>query len=217
METPINPKFMALAYALILLRKEGYPCVFYGDLYGLCEPHSSPPTCWGKLPDLVLARKLFAYGIQTDYFEKNDCIGWIRSGVSEDGKNSGLAIVMSWQQDKTTMRAKSDAMDRIRKAFKKSDRSVSPVTDPINSEDTRVQQRQPHSPRVRMKVGREKANQTWRDLLGWEWADVPIDSEGFGVFPCQSNSLAVFTAADAKGRNRFPVQFDHDIYQKGLE
>ena len=63
-----------------------------------------------------------------------------------------------------------------------------------------------------MRVGREHAGETWRDLLGWEWADVTVDSEGFGVFPCQPNSLAVFTVADAEGRHRFPVQFDQNIY-----
>ena len=31
--------FKPLAYALILLRRDGYPCVFYGDYYGI--PHDN--------------------------------------------------------------------------------------------------------------------------------------------------------------------------------
>src|SRR6202044_1377600 len=63
-ETPIEPFFKPLAYALILLRQEGYPELFYGDLYGMKGEHPEPPSCKGKLPDLALARKLYAYGEQ---------------------------------------------------------------------------------------------------------------------------------------------------------
>jgi alpha-amylase len=34
LEAPVEPWFKPIAYALILLREEGYPCVFYPDLYG---------------------------------------------------------------------------------------------------------------------------------------------------------------------------------------
>ena len=30
----VEPWFKPLAYALILLRREGYPCIFYADYYG---------------------------------------------------------------------------------------------------------------------------------------------------------------------------------------
>lgn len=211
METPIKPTFMALAYALILLRQDGYPCVFYGDLYGLCEPHPSPPTCWGKLPDLVLARKLYAYGTQNDYFERKDCIGWVRNGLSEDLRKSGLAVVMSWQRELVARPSRPGALDRIRQAFQKPKNEDPSAEDSFLSENVASQQPKPPSPRIRMNVGREHAAQVWRDLLGWEWADVTIDAEGFGVFPCQPNSLAVFTSIDAEGRDRFPLQFDHKI------
>ncbi|KAF2234545.1 glycoside hydrolase family 13 protein [Viridothelium virens] len=214
METLVKPTFMALAYALVLLRRDGYPCIFYGDLYGLCDPHPSPPTCWGKLPDLVLARRLYAYGTQTDYFESKNCIGWVRSGASEGSKQSGLAIVMSWQQKHPPSGKGVAAMDRIRQAFQKSNQAEPPSRDMKTSNATISQQPKPPSPRIRMRVGHEHAGQTWRDLLGWEWADVIIDSEGFGVFPCQPNSLAVFTATDAEGREKFPVNFSHNIYEK---
>ena len=34
LEAPVMSWFKGIAYALILLRDEGYPCVFYPDLYG---------------------------------------------------------------------------------------------------------------------------------------------------------------------------------------
>ena len=34
LEAPVEPWFKPLAYALILLREQGVPCVFYPDLYG---------------------------------------------------------------------------------------------------------------------------------------------------------------------------------------
>ncbi|KAL8694917.1 MAG: hypothetical protein Q9218_000488 [Villophora microphyllina] len=91
---PINPFFTPLAYALILLRDSGYPCVFYGDLYGIKDPKNPfPPSCGGKLPDLCLARKLYAYGEQKDYFDRPQCIGWTRLGTWD--RPWGLAVVMS--------------------------------------------------------------------------------------------------------------------------
>lgn len=45
LESWVNPQFKPLAYALILLRPEGYPCVFYGDL---CT-FFSPTCCSEKL------------------------------------------------------------------------------------------------------------------------------------------------------------------------
>lgn len=85
--------FKPLAYALILLRVDGYPCVFYGDLYGIKGHQTFPPSCSGALPSLILARKLYAYGEQTDYFDKPNCIGWTRSGTHD--RRSGCAVVMS--------------------------------------------------------------------------------------------------------------------------
>ncbi|TDZ37053.1 Glucan 1,4-alpha-maltohexaosidase [Colletotrichum spinosum] len=92
MDTPIAAGFMPLAYSLLLLRRDGHPCVFFGDLYGTSEPFPEAPA--QHLPDLMLARKLYAYGKQTDYFDKADCVGWVRQGTEE--RPDGLAVVMSW-------------------------------------------------------------------------------------------------------------------------
>lgn len=94
MDTPICLEFMPLAYSLILLRRDGQPCVFFGDLYGTSDPYPEPPV--KDLPNILLARKLYAYGAQRDYFDRHDCIGWVRRGDEE--RPAGLAVIMSWTQ-----------------------------------------------------------------------------------------------------------------------
>ncbi|KAK5082705.1 hypothetical protein LTR05_006585 [Lithohypha guttulata] len=71
--------FIPLAYALILLREAGYPTTGLG----LAK----------QIADLAMARKYFAYGTQTDYFNDADAIGWARQGSSDHPE--GLAVVMS--------------------------------------------------------------------------------------------------------------------------
>lgn len=93
LEASIEPFFKPLAYALILLRFDGYPCLFYGDLYGIKGEHPFPPSCGGALPNLALARKLYAYGVQQDYFDYATCIGWVRYGTWD--RKFGCAVVMS--------------------------------------------------------------------------------------------------------------------------
>ncbi|KAL5341192.1 glycoside hydrolase superfamily [Aspergillus crustosus] len=95
MDTPVASSFKPLAYALTLLRKEGTPTLFYGDLYGIRKNVSPPltPACQGKLPVLARARKLFAYGEQQDYFDSPNCIGFVRYGNA--AHRAGLACVLS--------------------------------------------------------------------------------------------------------------------------
>jgi alpha-amylase len=42
---------------------------------------------------MLLARKLFAYGAQDDYFDHPNCIAWIRHG--DEYHPGGLAVIMS--------------------------------------------------------------------------------------------------------------------------
>ncbi|KAL2846171.1 glycoside hydrolase superfamily [Aspergillus pseudoustus] len=96
MDTPIARSFKPLAYAITLLRKEGKPSLFYGDVYGINahgKHRATPPACEGKLPILALARSLFAYGEQQDYFDAPNCIGFVRYGNAHHP--SGLACLMS--------------------------------------------------------------------------------------------------------------------------
>ncbi|KAH7094554.1 alpha amylase [Paraphoma chrysanthemicola] len=97
MDTPICEGFMPHAYSLLLLRRDGIPCVFFGDMYGIAGPYPEAPTCFGRLPDLMLARQLYAHGPQVDYFERKDCIGWTRQGDLDN--SNGYAIILSWNWD----------------------------------------------------------------------------------------------------------------------
>ena len=92
--------FIPLAYTLILLRESGYPCIFYGDLYGIKGGVPNDwrgPSCGGKIPDLTLARKLYGYGEQNDYFDNPNLIGWVRRGTWD--KPAGCAVVLSNAQE----------------------------------------------------------------------------------------------------------------------
>ena len=83
------------AYAVILLRPQGYPCVFYGDYYGLDarEGRNIQPVI-----DIMLKlRHECLYGIQRDYFDDSSIVGWTMEGDGEH-KNSGLVVIMT---DKT--------------------------------------------------------------------------------------------------------------------
>jgi alpha-amylase len=102
LEAPVEPWFKPLAYAVLLLRATGYPCVFYPDLYGAKYTDKGHD---GKeyeiylpgvaaIEKLLPARKLFAYGEQRDYFDDPNCIGWTREGDGEH-PGSGCAVVLS--------------------------------------------------------------------------------------------------------------------------
>lgn len=98
-QAPIAPYFVPIAYALILLRANaGHPCVFYSDLYGSSgrDGRSIPPTSGGLvLPKIMLARVLYAYGTQIDYFDKPHCIGFTRLGHKSQSGGAGLAVLIS--------------------------------------------------------------------------------------------------------------------------
>ncbi len=87
--------FKLPAYSIILLRDEGYPCVFYGDFYGI--KHNNIEKIEG-LKEMITIRKEKAYGKQNDYFDDPNCIGWTREGDEEHMK-SGVAAVISNKYD----------------------------------------------------------------------------------------------------------------------
>ncbi len=92
LQSEIQPWFKPLAYALILLRESGIPCVFYGDYYGVGG--NSENSIKSKLNPILVARKNYAYGKQIDYFDDEHIIGWVREGDKEH-KDSGLVVIMS--------------------------------------------------------------------------------------------------------------------------
>jgi len=102
LEAPVDPWFKPAAYALILLREAGYPCVFYPDLYGAeytdkgrdGNEYTIVMPALESLPMLLKLRKETAYGTQRDYLDHPNCIGWTREGEA-DMKGSGCAVILS--------------------------------------------------------------------------------------------------------------------------
>ena len=92
LESWVADWFKPHSYSLILLRKDGNPCVFYGDYYGI--PEKGIPAKNELLDKLLKVRKYFAYGDQEDYLISNNVIGFTRKGDYEHS-DSGLAVVMS--------------------------------------------------------------------------------------------------------------------------
>ncbi|KAL6251934.1 hypothetical protein RBB50_002144 [Rhinocladiella similis] len=101
---PVEEWFIPLAYAIILLRQGGTPCVFWGDVFGIHGPRPRLPACGGKLTRLVVARKLYAYGQQRDYLDSEDCIGWTRPGHKSKSNGAGLAVLMTNSWDRKSKR-----------------------------------------------------------------------------------------------------------------
>jgi len=102
LEAPIEDWFKPLAYALLLLRENGYPCVFYPDLYGARykdtghdgkEYEISLPVV-PHIQTMMIARKRFAYGVQRDYLDHANCIGWTREG-NDEHPGSGCAVLLT--------------------------------------------------------------------------------------------------------------------------
>ncbi len=92
LESFVQSWFKPLAYALILLRKDGYPCVFLGDYYGIGGDNPQPGMQW-TIDQLLDVRRDFAYGTQDDYFDDENVVGWVRHG--DEHHPDGCAVIMS--------------------------------------------------------------------------------------------------------------------------
>lgn len=91
LESQVQSWFKPLAYGLILLMKEGYPCIFYGDYYGMGDKQSPHKT----IIDMLLGiRRQYAYGDQNSYFDHPNTAGFVRLGDAEH-PGSGLALLIS--------------------------------------------------------------------------------------------------------------------------
>ncbi len=102
LESVVEGWFKPLAYALILLRREGYPCIFYADYYGAHYKDRGKDgqeyEIWLDshqflIDKMLVARQTFAYGDQYDYFDHANTIGWTRLGTEEHP--GGMAVVLS--------------------------------------------------------------------------------------------------------------------------
>lgn len=94
--SPVADWFKPIAYAFILLRREGYPCVFHGDYVG--NDGAQKLVSHQTVIDAMLAaRAQYVYGDQHDYFERPTCVGWLTTG---DAEHPGvMAVVASTADD----------------------------------------------------------------------------------------------------------------------
>jgi alpha-amylase len=108
LESVVEPWFKPLAYALVLLRREGYPCVFHADYYG------AEYEDWGRdgnrhrivmpshrflIDKFLEARRQHAWGPQVDYLDHWNRVGWVRLG--DDKHRKPMAVLMSDGQEGT--------------------------------------------------------------------------------------------------------------------
>lgn len=83
--------FKEIAYSIILLREEGYPCVFYGDYYGLNgeQPFDGIKDTINKL---ISIRQNYCFGEQDDYLEDSNRIGWVRRGTDQNPAKAAIVV-----------------------------------------------------------------------------------------------------------------------------
>lgn len=93
LESFVEDWFKPLAYSFVLLRLEGFPCLFYGDYYGIQGEHPIEGKADAYLDKLLYLRCNHAYGVQNDYFDHPNCVGWTREGNEEHPY--GMAVIMS--------------------------------------------------------------------------------------------------------------------------
>lgn len=97
LESYILPWFREHSYALIMLRNQGYPCVFYGDYYGIPHDLIKP---MGNMKTLLRLRNKLAYGEIHEYFNHSKIIGWTLEGIDKIPE-SGLAVIMTVEKGGT--------------------------------------------------------------------------------------------------------------------
>ncbi len=99
-ESHVEEWFKPLAYAFILLRQNGYPCLFFPDYYGSQDWdelgrrwHHATQSGKDYLELLLKLRKQFALGEERYYSDKN-VAGWIRMGFVPGAKGA-MAVVIN--------------------------------------------------------------------------------------------------------------------------
>ncbi len=91
LESWVDPWFKEMAYALILLRKDGYPCVFYGDYFGI-DYQEDYTGVKDEINRLMFLRQHYCFGDQDDYFQEANLIGWVRHGDAEHPAKAAIVL-----------------------------------------------------------------------------------------------------------------------------
>ncbi|HEY4221380.1 MAG TPA: alpha-amylase [Myxococcota bacterium] len=102
LESTVEAWFKPLAYAFILLRRDGYPCIFAADYFGAeyedfgrdGNKYKITMASHRWLIDKFLAaRRDYAWGPQVDYFDDFNRVGWTRLGDFRHDR--AMAVLMS--------------------------------------------------------------------------------------------------------------------------
>ncbi|KAL5485987.1 hypothetical protein ACEPAI_7031 [Sanghuangporus weigelae] len=176
LESWVYPGFKLQAYALILLRMDGFPCIFYGDLYPDNECYD--PRIGPKLKLLIQARKNFAYGSTTDYFQYKDCIGFVRSG---DARHPGCAVII-----RSSIGTGEAMSETATSGVGTADDHNGKLEGAENIQGLRM--KAPSS--LRKKTS--EAPVKYRDLLREDSNTVSVSNDGYALFPCPIGTVAIW-------------------------
>ena len=92
LESTIEEWFKPAAYALILLRQTGLPCIFYGDYYGISGEFAQQDF-QDDIDKLLFLRQAAVYGKEMNYFDNPNCIGW--SYLGDEEHPTSLAVLIN--------------------------------------------------------------------------------------------------------------------------
>ncbi|GAC1451935.1 MAG: alpha-amylase [Chitinophagaceae bacterium] len=125
LESTVDFWFKPLANAIILLREQGLPCVFYASVYeGKYLDHKNGEEIYielNKVPgieEMMKVRARLAYGQQRDYFDHGNVVGWTREGYPEQPE-SGCAVLLSngGEGEKKMSMGKANAGRKLRAIY----------------------------------------------------------------------------------------------------
>ena len=97
LEPPVEAWFKPHAYAIMLLRQQGFPCIFYADYYGAEYDANGNkvllPSHKFLIDRFLEARRVAGWGDQHDYFDHPRTVGWVRTGDAKHPR--AMAVVMT--------------------------------------------------------------------------------------------------------------------------
>jgi alpha-amylase len=97
--SPVADWFKPIAYAFILLRVSGYPCIFYGDYFGNDGAGGDDQKLVAHqvvIDAMLAARALYLHGGQEEYPASSTCVGWLITG---DEEHPGVMAVVASTAD----------------------------------------------------------------------------------------------------------------------
>ena len=98
LESPVLWEFQVAAYAFVLLRWKGLPCVFWRDFYGVGENKEGIVR---DLARLLNIRQLSAKGDETRGVDKGpNLVGFVRLGTEGDACSGLVCVISNSKEDR---------------------------------------------------------------------------------------------------------------------